>query len=240
MKIYNLLSYLILPILVMVALSACEDETIILGNEMQNQIRVVGKASMNKAPDIATSQIGVQTFNKEVEPAVAENNRKSDAVISALRQQGIAEKDIYTTQFNIYPQRDYANNRPNEIIGFQVDNMVSVTIRDIKIIGKALQTAINAGANNIHGLNFTISDTETIKRDLRLKAIQDARKQAEDIAAAADIKLGKIITINDLSMSVPIYRANYDKAAAEIAVPIQTGELELSAQVEIVFEISEK
>lgn len=225
-------------ILMAIVLAACEDETIILpGDEQQNQIRVIGTANLVTSPDIAKVQIGVQTLNKELEPAINENNKKADAVIAALRQQGVAEKDIKTAYFSVYPQRDYQNSKPNEIIGYQVDNTISVVLRDLKSVGKALQATLDAGANNISGLTFTIEDPEPLRRDARLKAIQDARKQAEDIAAAAGIKLGNIITINDIASSVPgIYR-EYDKAAISESVPVQPGQLEMTVQVEIVYAI---
>lgn len=237
MNKYNILAYATIMVLSVFIFSACEEETIILPGEQQNQLRVVGTAKATETPDIATTQIGVQTFNREVEPAVAENNRIAEAIIGAMRQQGIDEKDIKTTNFSIYPQRNWQNGGQGEITGFQVDNMISVTIRNLNIVGKALQAAINAGANNVYGLNFGIDDTETLKRELRLKAIEDARKQAEDIASAAGVELGKIITINDVSYSIPSARVDYDKAAAESAVPIQAGDLDITVQVEIVFSI---
>lgn len=222
--------FLLLP----VVFYACEEtDNITISPEPQNQLRVVGSSTINKAPDIAKTQIGVQTIAKEVDPAIDENNRKTDAIISALKQLGVAEKDIQTSSFNIYPQRDY--QRPNEIIGFQVDNMLSVTFRDLTKIGKCLQSAINAGANNIYGVSFTLADPESVRSEARILAIQDARKKAESMATAAGIKLDKIISVNELYSTVSVDARTYDKAAAEAAVPIQPGELGVTVQVELVY-----
>jgi uncharacterized protein YggE len=231
--------YTILIILGLIALlSACERETVIYPEEGRDQMRVVGYATITAAPDIATSQLGVQTFATEVEPAVAENNRKTQAIIDALIREGIAEKDIQTSQFSIYPQRNYEDNKPEEIIGYQVNNTLSVVMRDLEAVGEVLQSAIDAGTNNISGVTFSLDDPEPLRKDARIQAIKDARDRAESMAEAAGIKLGDVISLNELTYPGPItVRADYDKAAAEAAVPIQPGELELTVQIELVFEI---
>lgn len=232
--------YLILVILGALFLSACEDQTIILPGDQQNQIYVSGTATIKAMPDIATIQIGVQTFHENVEEAVAENNRKAADIIAAMRQQGVAEKDIQTSRFNIYPQRDYKNNRPDRIIGFQVDNTISATVRDLDAIGKVLQATIDAGANNINGLNFSVDDPTSLRDEARAEAIKDARRRADVMAEAAGIEVGKVISITETSYPGPIIaRKSFDAAAFEGAVPIQPGELELTIQVQVVFAIAE-
>lgn len=230
----------IVSVLVLLAFSvvlfACEDtDNITISSDTQNQMRVTSSATITKTPDIATSQIGVQTIAKEVDDAINENNKKADAIINALKNLGVDEKDIKTTSFNVYPQRDYANNNPNVIVSYQVDNMLYVTFRDITKAGKGLQTAINAGANNIYGISFTFSETESVINEARTKAIQNARTKAESMASAAGIELDKIISVNEVSSSSPIYSRDYSKADAEGAVPIQSGEQDITVQVELVY-----
>ncbi|MFC1715576.1 SIMPL domain-containing protein [Candidatus Poribacteria bacterium] len=232
--------YVVLVILGALLLSACGDENIILPNGQQNQIHVAGTATIKAPPDIATIQIGVQTFSEEVEAAVDENNRKSEDIISALRQEGVAEKDIQTSRFNIYPQRDYKNNRPDIIIGFQVDNIVSATIRDLDSIGKVLQATIEAGANNINGLNFTLDDPTALRDEARAEAIKDARRRADIMAEAAGIQVGNVISITETSYPGPIIaRADFSEDAIKSEVPIEPGELELTIQVQVIFAIDE-
>jgi len=220
-----------------VFLSACDRE-ITLIDDPQDQIRVVGSATITTSPDTAITQLGVQTYNSEIEPAIDENNRKSDAVQAALIRQGIAEEDMQTTSFNIYPQRDYSNDRPEEIIGYQVSNMVSVVIRDLDSVGEVLQIALDAGANTVSSVSFTLDDPIPFMNEARVKAIEDARQKAESMAQAADIELGKVKSITETSYSVPIAtRADYAEDAYKSGVPIQSGELELTMSVEMVFEI---
>ena len=230
----------ILIILAALFLSACGEDTIIMSGDQQDQIRVAGTATIKSAPDIATVEIGVQTFDKDVEEAVAENNDKAEAIMAALRREGVADKDIQTSRFNIYPQRDYSENRQGEIIGFQVDNTVSVTLRDIPAIGGTLQAAINAGANNIYGVNFTLDDPTALRDEARAEAIKDARRRADVMAEAAGIQVGKVISITETSYPGPIIaRAEFEDAAAKADVPIEPGELSLTLQVEVVFAIAE-
>lgn len=229
----------LIVVLGLVALSACEkDEIVIYTGEQQDQIHVIGSATVKSSPDIAVAQIGVQTFSKELEPAVDENNEKAEKVIQALLGQGVEEKDIQTASFNVYPQKDYKDNRQGEIIGYQVNNMISVTLRDLNSVGKVLQMTLRAGANNISGLAFTLADPDPLRNEARTKAIQDARKRAEIMAEAAEIELGKVVSITELSQPVPIMaRASYDEAGFKAEVPIQTGELELTVQIQVVFAI---
>lgn len=237
--------YVILIILGLIVFSllGCEGETIVLPGDQYNQIRVAGTATVKAAPDIATVEIGVQTFNEEVEAAVAENNRKSDDIISALKANGIAESDIQTSRFNIYPQRDYWDEEGrNEIIGYQVDNMVSVTIRNLDSVGEVLQEAVDAGANNIYGVNFTLDDPSSLRDTARVEAVKDARQRAEVMAEAAEIELGDVTSITEMSYGGPIIaREEYDSAVAKGGemVPIEPGELELTIQVEVTFAIDE-
>ncbi len=230
----------ILIILVALFLSACEDTTIVMPGGQQDQIRVAGTATIKAEPDIATVEIGVQVFNEEVEAAVTENNKKVESVIAALRRQGVAENDIKTSRFNIYPQKDYSEDRKGEIIGFQVDNVVSVTLRDLTAIGETLQATINAGANNIYGINFTLDDPTALRDEARAEAIKDARRRADIMAEAAGIQVDKVISITETSYPGPIIaRAEFDDAAVKANVPIMPGELELTLQVEVVFAIAE-
>jgi hypothetical protein len=200
-------------------------------------IHVAGTGTVKLKPDIANVQIGVQTFNADAQVAVSENNDRTQAIIDAVKQLGVADKDIQTTQFSVTPQRDWTKPDPN-IIGFQVNNTVAVKMRNLDDVGKVLQASVDAGANNIFGLDFTVDDPTPFKNDARVKAIEDARQRAESMAKASGVKVGKPTSIVETSAGTPpIYRTNLDKAAAESSVPVEVGELELTVTVDVVFEI---
>ena len=231
--------YTVLIALGLIALSACERETVIMPDSNDNRIYVTGSATVTTTPDIAITQLGVQTYNTEVEPAVDENNQKAEAIIAALRAQGVEDRDMKTSYFSIYPQRDY-NENTYEIIGYQVNNTISVTLRDLDAVGKTLQVAITAGANTISGLSFTLDDPEPFKDEARTKAIEDARRRAESMAEAAGIELGKVLSVSETSSGYYVGRAeSYDAGMAKNEVPVEPGELEVTIQVSMVFEIAE-
>jgi|SaaInl7_200m_RNA_FD_contig_31_306882_length_750_multi_8_in_0_out_0_1 uncharacterized protein len=221
---------------------AKEGDTIISPNEVQNQIHVVGSATIEAAPDIAQVQLGVQTFAETLDEAMAENNQRADGVIAALKAGGVAEADIKTTSFNVYPQRDFRKEDGiGEIVGYWVNNSVAATLRDLNSVGRLLEGAIEAGANNVNSLAFTLDDFEAVRAEARVKAMENAQERAASLAQAAGMELGKPIRIDEVGYGGgPIYnRGDYDEAmGADIGqVPVAPGELVVTAQVDVYFEI---
>jgi hypothetical protein len=189
-------------------------------------------------PDIARSQLGVQTFHVDVQSAVDENNITMTAVVNALIQSGIAEKDIKTAVFHVMPRREYRPDGTSEVVGYDVSNTVSVTMRELPKVGSILQSALNAGANQVYGIDFTVEDPEPSRQQARDKAIENARTKAESMAKTSGVTLGKALSISESSYGGPSYvRAEYDKVAAATEVPVQPGELEITVTVSIVYDI---
>lgn len=200
-------------------------------------IHVTGTGRVVMKPDMAHVQIGVQTFNADAQVAVAENNEKTQAIVDGIKALGVADKDIQTTQFSITPQHDWNKPQPN-IVGFQVNNTIAVKIRNLDDIGKVLQTPVDAGANNVFGLSFTVEDPTPFKNEARVKAVADARQRAESMAKASGVRVGKPVSIVETSGGIPpLYRTTLDKAGAETTVPVEAGELELTVSVDVIFEI---
>ncbi len=201
-------------------------------------IRVSGVGKVTADPDIAHVQLGVDTFDEEVGPALAENNTKASRIIEAVKAAGVADEDIGTTGFNVSAQRDYRQEGPDNIVGFQVSNTVTVTMRDIDAVGDVLQAALDAGANNVHNFSMSVDDADELRQEARVKAIEDARERAEVMAEAAGVTLGAATSISESSVGVPSpTTVRLDFAAAEGAVPIEPGELELTVTVQVVFAI---
>jgi uncharacterized protein YggE len=227
------------PAIAWLTLAGCAGDTIVGDQATQeNRIYVSGTATVEAAPDMAQAQLGVQTFAKTVDEAMAENNTRTAAVLAALAQEGVAAKDLQTVSFNLYPQQDPKGEDPTLILGYWVNNTVEVKIRDLSRVGRVLQAGIAAGANTSYGLAFTLSDPDSLRQEARQEAVEDARNRAEALAEGAGVKLGKVIRIQESSSYYgPVY-ARADAAVGSGAeVPLQPGELEVTAQVEVVFEI---
>ncbi len=229
---------ILLPLLIMLsaALMACGSKAIISADANSEGIHVSGQGSVSAAPDIALAQLGVQTFAADLEEALAANNRSMDAVIAALKAQGIADADIQTANFSVSPQYDF-EKETRDIVGYWVDNRVRATFRSLPKLGTALQAALDAGANTVYDLRFTMADSESLLSEARALAVADARQRAQTLAEAAGVKLGKALDIRESSNSYPVYaRGAFDEAAGS-AVPVESGQLDLTVYVDVLFAI---
>lgn len=230
-------------LILMVALSACAP----LGLKAETPARTIsvnGSSQVVLTPDIAYISVGVHTEAEDAADAVADNNTKTQAVIDALGKAGVDAKDIRTTNFSIYPQEKYGPN--GESLGkyFAVDNTVYVTIRDITKIGDVLDVAVGAGANNVYGISFDVEDKDVALAEARTKAVEDARTQAEQMAQAAGVSLGPIYSLSSYnSYPSPMYydvKGGYGGGSVEFAaasVPVSPGQMTLTVDVSVVFEI---
>jgi uncharacterized protein YggE len=234
---------LIIPtvlIIAAIALSACS-ASVQLGQTQPKTISVTGNAQVILAPDIAYISIGVHSEAKAASDAVASNNSQSQAVIDAIKGQGVDPKDIQTTNFNVYQQEKTSPTGESLGTYFMVDNTVYVTIRDISKIGPILDASIAAGANNIYGITFDVQDKEAALATGRDQAMADAKTQAEQLAKAAGVTLGDVQSVSYYSSSPsPIY---YDSKAAPAgiggggSVPISAGQLTLTVAVSVTYGI---
>jgi uncharacterized protein YggE len=213
----------------------CAGDTIVRsGADSENRIYVSGSAKLDVTPDVATSSIGVQTFEADAVTAVTTNNEQVAAVIASLKALGIAPADMQTNGFSISPQRAYAEDRPDSISGFWARNTISVTVRDLTSVGLVLQDAIAAGANEIYGLQFTVSNPDSIEDVARHLAVLDALRRAQALAEAAGARVGEVISLSESSVAVPsFFRGSIEGDA--LAVPVQPGEVQVTASVQAVF-----
>lgn len=205
-------------------------------------VSVSGTGHATVTPDRFTFTVGVQTISETVEAAVNENNSKSAAVIAALKRAGATDKDIRTSNFSIYPQQDYGQNKLPRILGYQVSNNITVRRDNISEIGKMLQAALNAGVNQSSGLQFEVSDPAR-GRDQAIRAAYDeARSKAALLAQAAGRTLGRAINIVEGGQNVPppypVPRAMAMRAEQGVSeVPVEAGSQDVTYSVSVLFEL---
>jgi uncharacterized protein YggE len=201
-------------------------------------ITVVGEGTASVAPDIAMIRGGVTTQGKTAREASEANSKDMQAVIAALKDAGVAERDIKTTRLSIYPQTDSSKSGKARIIGFQATNQVNVRLRDTTKIADALDQMIAAGANEISGISFSVADPSKALDQARKDAVADARRKAEIYAQAAGVRLGRAVQIQEGSAVVPFQRPMMMRADAQAAsVPVSPGEETLRVSVSISFEL---
>lgn len=195
------------------------------------RIDVTGSGSVYATPDQATVQLGVISQAASAAEALKDNSAKTTAVLTSIKNIGVDAKDIQTRDFSIYPT--YASNGTT-ITGYQVNNTVTVIVRDLANAGTILDQVVQAGANNVSGLSFDIADPSKLQAEARIKAIADARAKAEAMASAAGVSLGDIITINESVSGGAMPMARMAMADA-MAVPVATGQQQIAVDVMISF-----
>ncbi|MCX6737843.1 MAG: SIMPL domain-containing protein [Candidatus Parcubacteria bacterium] len=219
----------------------------------KNTITVSGEGEIYAKPDLALDTFTVTTEAKTVEKAVTDNTGKMNAIIDAMKALGIEDKDLKTTSFNIYPRYEYKTDysvqtdvwpKPETrvLVGYEVNQSLEVKIRDMTKVGDVLQKAVDAGANQVGGLQFTIDDPDTLKDQARDEAIKQAKDKAEILANQLGVKLTKITNFSEGGYyPQPLY---YDSSSAKgmgelSATPdIQTGENKITVNVSITYEIN--
>ncbi len=216
-----------------VLLSACgQIEAQGVSPTSERYIRVSGSGEVAVVPDIAYINIGVHSEAEDVTSALEANNTQAAELTEALKAEGIEEKDIQTANFNVYPQTRYDNMGQPVGTSYVVDNTVYVTVRDLANLGKMLDTAISAGANNIYGISFDIADKETVLAQARELAIKDAEAKAQSVAEVAGVTLGQILSID---VSTPTYNQPYfgygmggGTSRVDTSVPVSAGQIVVS------------
>jgi len=217
-----------------------------------------------RAPDVAIFTAGVTTQGATAGEALAANSTAMERVIGRLRAAGIADRDIQTSnlaiepiysdpsrdaalaarragQAYIPPDRDAAVPR---IISYRANNMVSVRQRDLKAFGRVIDTLVAAGANQVNGPNFTMEDANPALNEARADALRQARERAELLARTAGLRVIRILSITDgggYFAPPPVIFARGAVAAAAPppppAAPVQPGELQMTANMTVLFEL---
>ena len=201
-------------------------------------ITVTGSASVTLKADYARISVGVSSKAATVEQAANENNAAIFAVIEALKEAGIAEEDIATSNYSVYAEYDYASFGGQKLTGYNVTNQLTVIIRDMEHIGATLDKATAAGANNIYNIEFLSTKADEAQDEATVYAVQDAMRRAKLLASAAGLNLGGIKSISDTVASYGIvtrsYASKLDAGAGNSILPDDTS---VSASVTIVFEL---
>ncbi len=232
---------LILGVLVVVALvvSGCAGVPAAVKEDVRT-VTVSGTGEASGAPDIANLDLGYEAKDGDLDAALAESNQTIEAITAALIALGVEEKDIQTRDFNVWMDErfDDAGN-PTGVSIYYVNNTVHVTVRDISVVGDIIAAGLSAGANRVLGLTFGIEETDALMADARQLAIDNARVQAEQLAAGLGMRLGDPIAISEGYMSSPLpVRTGLDTAMGMGgAVPVSEGTLTLTSQVTIVYEL---
>ena len=211
-------------------------------------IQVSGSGVVSLAADTASIQIGVVTRSDNVKDAQQENANLMAAVMEAIKKAGIEEKDMMTSQFNVYGGYDYGVDvlgRETRTPYYQVDNNITVTIHDLTLVGSVLDAAMEAGANTTYGITFTSTQANEAYQKALTRAVEDAMTKAKVLAAAAGVELGELIRIDATQNSDSYFRETYgitnsyaySAKTDEAGTAITGGDLTVTADVVLEYAI---
>jgi uncharacterized protein len=202
-------------------------------------IEVDGSGETRTSPDTADLDLAIDTHAKTAEEAAKLNAALAAKVIDALKTKLGDKGKITTGGYSLNP--DYSQ-RPSEnptIVGYNAQNSVTVHTGALDLVGALIDSAIAAGANRVNSLNFSVKDDTKARTEAIAMATRDARAQADALAAALDVKLGKVLKATTVSQARPIPVA-YGRAmamSASVATPVEPGEVTVPATVSLTFEI---
>lgn len=222
------------------ALGGCTKVVTADGTTPLNTVTASGTGEASEAPDEAEMSFGITMRDDKADVALDKASEAADTIIAAIKKAGVDADDVQTQNVSVYPEYgNQSEGKAPQITGYTASVSVRAKIRDIEKVGDVIAAASGAGANEINGPSFTLSD-ESPTRDIAIeKAIEDAKHRAEVMAKAAGKSLGAIIAVSESgTTAIPYYsKGGYTADAALAAVPIEPGTLDVTANVTVVFEL---
>lgn len=206
-------------------------------------IWVTGQGEVMAVPDIASLRLGVEARADTVAEAQAEASEAMNKVMEALKDNGVAEEDIQTQQFGIYPMTRWNERKDEEeIIGYRVTNMVVAKLREVDRVGEIIEAVAEAGGDltRMQSISFTVGDPTPYYEEARSKAIENAKDKAAQLADLAGVELGKPTYISEGPVyrpEVPRYFPEIEEEMAAPQPPISPGELKIMVSVQVVYAI---
>jgi hypothetical protein len=213
-----------------------------LNQQNMNQITVTGEGKVYVKPDIALVSLGVTTTGSTTADVMERNTQKMNAVVQAVKDSGVEEKDIQTTNYSLSPLYNYTEAAGRVFQGYTLEQNLQVKIRDFEKVGDILQQAVSKGANLTSNLQFTIENPEEFRQEARTKAIEQAKANAQNLVKDSGITLGKLVNVYE-NYAYPMY--NSTKAIGmggatmdSAPVPtIQPGQTEIDVTINLTYRV---
>ena len=202
-------------------------------------ITVSGEATVSVPPDLALVEGGVTSEAKTAREASDSNNAAMGKVLQALKGAGIETKDLQTARLSLQPQSAPNRSGPSAIVGYRASNRVTIRVRDVTKVAGVIDTLVAAGANDIGGINFMVSQASKLLDEAREQAVADARRKAEIYAKAAGVTLGAPLSISEEGTPAPMPFRKMSAGMAA-AAPVAQGEETLAVTVSVSWAIKPK
>jgi uncharacterized protein YggE len=213
-------------------------------------LTVTAEGRANRKPDIAVFTAGVSSSGKTAGEALVANAADMNRTIAALKRAGIADRDIQTSNLSLNPVYADMSRQPvsptlrqvPKIVGYQVNNQVTVRQRNLADFGKTIDTLVAAGSNQVNGPSFQIDEPDAALDEARVAAMKKARQRSALYAQATGLKVVRILSISESGGYVPQPPIMYGRAAMADTMaaptPVAAGEVSLSANVTVMYELA--
>lgn len=201
-------------------------------------ITVYGQGTIEAIPDTITMTIGITTENQNVQEALKQNSVSASQLIEALHQLGLSDQQIETSSFTINPKYDYSDGK-STLIGYEVQHLFTITVKDVKQAGEVYASAVANGANIARNLQFQLQNADLYYQEALKAAVQNAAEKAYTIARSLKAALQEQpIEVIEETLS-PVYERSFETKATVLAAssapPIQPGEQQIEAKVKVIF-----
>ena len=204
------------------------------------RLDIVATGESLRTPDIVVINAGIVTEAPTASEALRANNRQMNGVFRALQSAGFADRDIQTASISLSPRYDYSNRNDRRLLGYTASNQLTIRFRDVDQAGTVIDMLVSQGVNQINGPSFQVDSPEEALDEARRDAITTARARAELYAAAAGMRVVRIVSISEAGASrPPVVMQRMASAAMDMAesVPVAPGEQRLTANVSVTFEL---
>jgi uncharacterized protein YggE len=224
------------PVALAALVSVSADAQVPTPSSMPPQPPFVAASATGEArivPDRAMITVAVESQAASAAKAGTDNAARQTRVIEAVKAAGVAAAQIRTSGYNVFPEYAQGDGRAPRITGYRAHNSVQVEIRDIASVGKIIDAALAAGANNIGSVSLFASNTDAARKEALQKAVAKARTEAEAVATAAGGSLGALLelSVEPYGMPEPLMRQAMVSRSMADATPVETGELTVNAMV---------
>jgi hypothetical protein len=209
-----------------------------VSHEQGRGITVTGAGVVSAKPTLARIGLGVQVLAPTVAQAVRESAARMEGLIQKLKSLGVPEGDILPSGYSVFPQRSFRGDRPNEISGYEVNNQIQATIRDLARLGMILDQAFQAGANNVSGIALSLDEQSALRSEARARAVADALAKADELARLGGARRGDLIAISELAVPVyPPFAALSSLHGLAGAASIPPAQIEIRVEVQVTCEL---
>jgi uncharacterized protein len=206
-------------------------------------VRASGEATVNATPDLAEVSVGVTNQQRTAQGAAADNANRTTAVVNSLKALTGSGDEVKTQQYSVNPSYSYPKPGGSPVIdGYTASNTIQVTLHDLSSVGKVIDSAMQAGATNVNGVNFTLKNDEAVRRQALAAAAQKARANAEAIAKALGLRVVGVLEAQsgEAAAIQPLYAPAKSARAmsAPMPTPIESGSVEVEATVTVTLEVA--